>query len=112
MGRLADCHFAVVLALLFTSFGFLVSTQAREQGMGLILPTKEELRSIPPASPTFSVTDSSRKTDLSLTMILSVLQSNQNSYVGWRWVLAYAMKNYHECREEGKSLFTGNGQID
>ncbi len=73
------------------------------QGTGLILPTEDELRSVPLAHTPFSGTELPANADLSPDLPPPGFQGKQNSCVGW--ALAYAMKSYQEKQEQGYADF-------
>jgi hypothetical protein len=75
-------------------------------GMGLVFATPEQLREIPVAPPPYGAGKLPASVDLSGVMPPPGQQGRQNSCVGW--TVAYALKSYHEHKEEGTPLVAGS----
>jgi len=78
--------------------------------LGLNLASQQQMLGIPLASLPFSGTELPRQVDLSGDLPPPGRQGNQNSCVAWS--LAYALKSYHEHREEKWPLTTMFGEAE
>jgi hypothetical protein len=110
MNRRINRFWTVAAVLLSTLLLWPTFDLAQGHGTGLILPTEEELRSVPLVSTPFSGIELPIRADLSPDFPPPGSQGIQNSCVAW--TLAYSMKSYQERKEEGNNLVTTTGQPD